>query len=226
MTAAAAPSAEDVIDQLVAALRSAGSLPAAANPVPWDEFGHQARAIHSTFTVDHTTLTPPMRRLLFAIGATSGLSRLLVVGSFVGYATAFLIAGMLMNGVVDAVCIDPDASANASARRNLGSLWPGTAAVVDGFAPVDLPELMPVPMLVLLDLDDPETGKAGYASVVEALAPTLQAGSLVLAHDAAVPRFAADIDAFHEALVGTGTTGTPLVLPVDACGISLTAVLR
>lgn len=212
---------EEIVDQVVLGLTQVGALPSAA-PVAWPEFGRFARVVHEGFVVPASSLTPIMRRLLYAIGHATQAAEVLAVGSYVGYALAFLAGGASPTRLSG---LDPDAEANALARANLQLIaTPESINIIDGTAPAALSLVTGRPDLVLLDLDDPEHGKDAYTDSLDALLPVLAPGAVIVAHDVSVARFAADFVRYDEFVRTHPELRGPWSLPVDACGLSLTLV--
>jgi predicted O-methyltransferase YrrM len=219
------PTNEEIVDQLVTALGKAGLFDE-VSPIPWTRFGFLARMIHRQFQVPGSTLTPIMRRLLFGIGYASRGRQVVGIGSYVGYALAFLASGASCHTPTERVTgLDPNRSANELARRNLAALPNlGEVVIVDGQSPGDLNAVPGAPDVVLLDLDSPRTGKLGYADALLGLVDRLPSGAVVAAHDACVSRFAEDFGAYHEVVDRHPRLRGPWILPVDRCGLSVSRV--
>ncbi len=217
---------EELIDRLLRAAAAKGAF-ATPESISWAMFGELSRTIHGAFTVPTTTLTPIMRRLLFGVGFVSGARHILAVGSYVGYASAFLAAGAAARGRLESVtALDPDTIANELARKNFSSL-PQLAEVtiIDGNAPDDLDQVIKVPDLVFLDLDHPDSGKRLYVESLARLLATSSSDTVVAAHDPCVPRFAVDFDEFHSFIAEDHRLAGPWILPVDECGLTLARVI-
>ena len=60
---------EELIDMVIASLRGRRMLPDGEQSTPWDAFARLSERIHLNYHIPHTTVTPVMRRLLFALGA-------------------------------------------------------------------------------------------------------------------------------------------------------------
>ena len=71
----------------------------------------------------------------------------------------------------------------------------------------------------LIDLDSPETGKAGYAEAARYLIESQKSAGLLIFHDVCVPRFSSDIVSLEQTL--TGMDVPYLELPIDACGLGV-----
>lgn len=213
---------EGIVDQLIGGLVRVDAL-GSNGPIPWAGFGAFSRRVHEQFEVPGTTLSPQMRRLLYAIGYASGSSEVLAIGSYVGYVAAFLVGGITARSAMRRITgIDPDHGANRLARINLGGIADTTSVhIIDGQAPKDLAQVQGQPDLILLDLDDPASGKRTYTDVLAALTETLPTGTVVAAHDACVPRFIGDFARYHEFVRSETRLRGPWVLPVDSCGLSI-----
>lgn len=217
---------EELADLAVSWLRRSGALPASDEACAWDDFVLLSELIHGSFVVPATSITPMMRRLLFAIGLAARPRTIVGVGTYVGYPFAWLIGRGVERAplahVGDATGIDVDAEATAIARRNCAVLGHGSRLrflTSDG-AEALRRESAPIDLL-FVDLDDPVDGKLGYAEVVEAALPRLRSGSLVLAHDPCVPRFASDFEAYHRFIRESHRFAGAWVLPVDPCGLAV-----
>ena len=211
-----------VVDQVALGLARAGAIPEHP-PIAWSEFGLFSRRVHEGFVVPASSLTPVMRRMLFAIGHATQASELLALGSYVGYALAFLAGGA---GPARITGLDPDGSANGTANANLGQVVsPDMIDIIEGTAPADLDRVVGHPDLVLLDLDDPEHGKDAYTDSLDALVPRLAPGAVILAHDLCVPRFAPDFVRYDEFVRSHPQLRGPWPLRIDSCGLSITVVV-
>lgn len=215
---------EELVDELVAALVHEGAF-VDPGETPWDSFLRLSHCVHAHFEVPTTTLSPLMRRLLFALGRAAWPGRLVGAGTFVGYALAWLLRDALdpAPGPVwhEAVGLDLDPLATRLARRNSAILGFGRRL---RFLRADATtwHYGPTPIdLLYIDIDDPMRGKADYDSVLEAAAPCLAHGALILAHDPCVPRFESDLARYHEAVRSRLGLRGPWVLPVDPCGLSV-----
>lgn len=176
--------------------------------------------------LEWTTLSLTMCRLLFALSCCHQPRSLLVLGSHVGFAAAWLLRdradGRCGAPVQSFDGVDPDRSANVRARRNcelLGHV--GCTRIHDETGQSFLRRNRGAFDIVLIDIDEPVAGKAAYAELLKLASPQLSPGALVLGHDPLVPRFAEDIAAFHEAIETDPSFEGPWVLPVDDCGLTL-----
>lgn len=221
---------EGIADSIVQRLHVDGAL-AASGGAPWDAFLRLSDLVHAAFSVPGTTITPMMRRLLFAIGIAARPRQLVAVGSYVGYAIAWLLRdrsdASCSPFVERAYAIDVDAVANRIAERNCAALGHGPRLHVvcaDAVAGVAMVES--AIDLLFLDLDDPVTGKARYADVLLGARARLAPGAMVLAHDPCVGRFAADFNAYHRVVNEEPWLTGPWILPVDGCGLSVAVAVE
>lgn len=219
----------EVAEHCVELLRQAGVGLSEPGHLDWDEFAELSRLVHGSFQVPATTFTPMMRRLLFAISACLQPRTIVGAGTYVGYTFAWLLRNRAdaRSGMpaVEAIGIDVDADANRIARANCTLLNHGDGVrFVDGDACAVLRELREPVDLLYIDIDSADDRKMGYRDVLVAALPVLRPGSLVLAHDACLPFFA-DAFAVYDAFVHeSADLAGPWTLPVDACGLSVTAV--
>lgn len=221
-----APIVEDVIEGVVQHVLDATATPRSLPAGLWTDFLELSDVVHAHYTIPATTITPIMRRLLYAIGRAAAPQHVVGVGTYVGYAFTWLVGDATRSVRLErAVGVDVSPVANSLARANCDVLGHGDRlAFVDGDGG-DVITACRVPIdLLFLDLDDPETGKADYRRVLAAALPRLEPGSMVLAHDPCVPRFGADFAAYHRFLDECATVQRHWVLPVDQCGLTLAVV--
>jgi predicted O-methyltransferase YrrM len=224
---AASSTYEEIIDRVVGVLLSRGAL-RAGPPTPWDSFLRLSDLVHERFEIPSTTITPILRRLLFALGFAARARSVVGVGTFVGYAFAWLLrdrSDPRSAPFLDAALgLDANPSWTRTAETNCRLLGHGARlrfAAADGTVAAAYPSA-PIDLLYL-DLDDPCERKAGYARALEAASPRLAQGALILAHDPCVPMFEQDFAIYHELLSSSGRFLGPWVLPVDECGLSVAA---
>lgn len=219
---------EEIAELIVNRLTAEGVLAPERRRVPWPAFLRLSSLVHDQFEVPGTTLTPMMRRLLFAVGHAARASTVVGAGTYVGYAFAWLLrdrrdpeAGPFCDR---GIAVDISSAATALAARNLAWLAHGKRVrAVRGDA-VEVLSGAPGPIdLLFIDLDDPARGKADYAEVLRVARGSLVSGAVVLAHDPCVPRFEDDFRRYDAMIAALGLDG-PWVLPVDACGISIARV--
>lgn len=67
------------------------------------------------------------------------------------------------------------------------------------------------------------TGKSGYAEAFEKVRPHMAAGAFLLAHDALVPKFHADLELLRDRVRASGDFNLLLNIPVDRAGLFLSA---
>ncbi len=192
----------------------------------WDRFVALAERI-AAFDTPSTTFTPAMSGLVWALGRQAAPTYAVGVGTYVGHTFAWL-TGLAGDNEADArfTAVDIDSDATARARLNLGTLGFGDrleAVCADGCA--FLSAGGPAIDCLYLDIDDPETGKAGYLDLLRASLPRLAPGALILAHDVLVPRFEADFVSFLGYIGNSKHLKGPWTLDVDACGLVAAATL-
>lgn len=182
----------------------------------WAAFRRLQVQVHARFEVPMSSITTRMARLLFAISRACRPKTIVCAGSAWGNALVWLAGA-----VPEAECIgiDLDLDASAIAERNFAAIGRAVTILVDDARTV-VDRLPPVDLL-LLDADDTETGKGILVPILESLSPALRRGSLVLAHDSAVPTFADDFVAYREAVVARGAQRT-INVPIDRCGLEVT----
>jgi predicted O-methyltransferase YrrM len=222
------PTFEDVVEHALRLLVDAGAL-ARAPEVPWASFYRLSALVHDGYEIPSTTITPIMRRLLFAIGVAATPANVVGAGTFVGYSFSWLIRDRADPAaapfVRQATGIDVDRTAIRLARRNCRRLNHGRRlrficsdardAIRRWSDPIDL---------LYLDVDDPTSRKQGYVEVLQSAIDRLRPGCWVLAHDPCVEKFCADFVGYHAYVRESGRFGGPWVLNVDPCGLSIAVV--
>ena len=197
-----------------------------AQPVPFSvkSFRRAQTKIESKdFVVPQTTISSVMRRFLFHAAYTAQPDMIYGAGTYVGFAFAWLIAGRRARpGGFRALGVDCDAAANAVARQNLClSDLGGYATLRSDDAVMDLAQGSDPIDLLFIDVDAPHERKALYLDILLAAEPRLKPGALVLAHDPLIPMFEEDFAPFFSHLNGSRQYHSTVVLPLDACGISV-----
>jgi predicted O-methyltransferase YrrM len=213
-----------IAETVLAMIDSAAPESALNRDVPWHSFETLLDRLPG-FAIPSTTISPAMAHLLFALSAARQPRRLFGAGTYVGYGFSFLVAAI--PACSRAVGCDIDAGANAIARQN--AVCAGLAERVsyeEGDACLLLAGDQEPIDLIFIDIDDPVSGKLGYADVFQAVVPHLSEGAMVLAHDASVPRFSAAFERYHEAIRQSGVCRTLGVMPVDECGLSIAVRIR
>ena len=214
---------EEIAERLACTVLADASLPSGM----WDEFLSLSANVHENFEVPSTTVTPMMRRLLFAIGRAARPSSVVGVGTYVGYGFSWLLGERSASGTVwtSGLAVDRDQDATALAASNLAHLGHEerlTCLAADGstaLAGYDR-EIE----LLFIDVDDPGSGKSLYRDILASALPVLARGAVVVAHDACVARFAGDFEKYHEFMDSTGRFTKAIVLPADECGLSVATV--
>jgi predicted O-methyltransferase YrrM len=219
---------ERLIERLLARLPLFDEAP--TGRISWPAFRDLSDKVFAGFAVEWTSLSLTMCRTLFALACCGRPRAVLVLGSHVGLAGAFLLRDRTdarCNPPVECfVGIDPDEAATAVARRNCALLGHGARASIlatTGQQYLAAPERRFD--LLLIDIDDPATGKADYAELLQLALPHLEPGALVLAHDPLVARFGPDMDIFHDWIAADPRLTGPWILPVDDCGLTVAARL-
>ncbi|NOT07866.1 MAG: hypothetical protein HOP28_06635 [Gemmatimonadales bacterium] len=180
------------------------------------------------FEVDQTGFSAMMLYFLYAVGVMSDAKRVVGIGLYAGISFCTLTAGARdANGdEVQGLGLDenPDhvAASRLNAHRsgldNLIEFIAGPPRIALGAvkAPIDL---------FMLDVHHPVREKDDYLPLARQATPLMRPGSILLAHDACVPRWQGVIDELVGFLRGSGCYDGPWTLPVDSTGI-LVAVRR
>lgn len=207
-----------IVQGALTALRSRGALPG-KDPVDWTGFHAAADRIADSFTVRASSITTRMARLLYGITATINPRSLLCLGSAWGNALAWMAAAAPDAHVVG---VDIDAESTAVAVGNFRKA--GLRAdflIADGR---DLDSLRGHTFdLVLLDADDPHTGKGILTELLPSVATMLANSAHVLAHDSCYPKFAQDFAAYRSALPGILGARVTVNMPIDRYGLEVSA---
>lgn len=190
-------------------------------PVDWVAYQAASDRIHDHFTIPSTAITAPMRRTLFAVGNLWPEPAVLGLGTYVGYAVAWLWAGAAArHGSATLTGYDIDASAVQIANANFAAAF-GSSTDCSFIARDALqPGTGRSCTILYIDIDDPDDGKWGYPHALDTHVGSLAQPGLVLAHDPVVPKFADAITAFRQRLVDSGLQ-EPVILPIDDCGLLL-----
>ncbi len=215
---------EEICDVVVGELAQSGYVPAGDLSVPWDAFLRLSDIVHQRFVIPSTTITPIMRRLLFALGWASRKRHLVGVGTFVGYAFAWLLRDRrdATGGphLESGLAVDLDPAAVALSVNNCRVLSHGERLDLRVAEGASLLRSLGRPIdLLYIDVDDPIEGKQAYASILEAALPWLEPRALVLAHDPLVPQFLDAFAAYHNLVQSCGAFAATCTLPVDECGL-------
>jgi len=230
MTAQVVPKTpEAIVSYAFEILKCAGLLDTQMNASTWRHFLEAERLIEKHFEVPWTTITPLMRRFLFALSASTRPRRIVGAGTYAGFAFAWIACGAAVGEgpekLLEAVGLDIDPDATTLARANSAHL--GLNDVLR-FETADaagwLRNLREPIDLLYIDIDEPDGRKRGYLDVLRAAQPHLAPGAFVMAHDPCVPLFADDFADFHSMIERDSCFIGPQVLPLDECGVSLSRV--
>lgn len=200
------------------ALQSRGALPT-TTPVDWAGFHAAAERISTTFTVEKSSITTRMARLLYGITATVDPTSVLCLGSAWGNALAWLAAAAPSAHIVG---VDINAEATAVAATNFCR-----ADLRADFLIADARNLDTLRGhtfdLVLLDVDDPHTGKGILTELLPTVGTVLAPTAHVLAHDSCYPKFAQDFTAYRSAVSRVLGTHVTVNTEVDRYGLEVSA---
>lgn len=206
---------DQIADGLVAQLVEHGFV--ANHPKgKWQEFHDWEEVVHNAFDVPVSSITTRMARLLFALARDSQPRTIVCAGSAWGNALVWLAGGAPKARCIG---IDIDADSSALAARNFTAVNRDIEILVADARNVS--DMLPEIDLLLLDADDPESGKGILVPILEALWGKLSDGALVLAHDATLPTFKDDFVAYRATLVRLAARKT-IVVPIDRCGLEVT----
>lgn len=218
--------ADELVASVVRRLRAGGLLPAGAR-FDAEAFHRLRERVHACFDVPQTSVTPLMARLLFAIGDGLRPRRLLVIGSYCGNTLVWLAGRAVLDDDTGAVAIgcDVDEQACGIARSNFRRL---AANHIVGIETADGHRVAAAHRqpwdLLLLDADSATDRKAVYESLLDAALPWLPPGSVVLAHDTALPLFAGDLAGYLRRTRDRSVFAASAHLAVDPCGLEMSVV--
>lgn len=213
---------EAIIDQLILQMSQAVPQLIPYANVNWNNFIDYSDKIHTRFEIPFTTITPVMRRMLYAIGICCRPMHVIGLGTFTGYSITWLLASGFTKALT---CVDPDYDAQLIAKKNfhqsdqefayhylVSDEEAAFSSLVDGKNEYDL---------IYLDIDDRVKGKSGYADALKRYTNLLRPGGWVIAHDTTAQKFKADLVDFHQELNNKICFCAALTLPLDTCGISI-----
>lgn len=219
MIAGEAGKLEQVVDAVVARMIAQG-LNVASDKVEWELYESFASNIHRSFEIPSTTITPIMRRLLFALGSLARPRTVLSLGSYVGYCTVWLAGKSSAPRQVKLMGVDIDRKSCALFDENFSRLAAPdlTAISMCEKAEKVVERLGAAADVIFIDVDDPVSGKSDYPNLFEVAARTAQPHALILMHDSAVPKFR---DVFDEVrrLSRSIPSAFNADLPIDDCGV-------
>lgn len=184
-----------------------------------DAFHQFKVGLKGRFVTTGTTITPMMERILFGLADAKRPRRTVALGSFEGYALAYLAAHR--SGQVVGYDINPDCC--ELARQNFAAIglsdWV-TIKAEDAFAAQE--DAASIDLLYV----DVEAGgsKAAYVPLLEAWYPRLRPGALILAHDISVEKFQADLAPYMALVRDKRRFSATISLRVDFCGLEVTRV--
>lgn len=177
------------------------------------KFDELREAVHSSFEIPWTAITPPMERFLYACASSRKPERMVCIGIFCGNTLIWNVAAGTGSGPgaaykagrIVGVEIVPDKV--RLARRNLEALNLQNAITLrceDGHDTLDrLKKEGELIDWLYLDADGPagagpSRGKRIYVTLLEKAMPVLAPGALVLAHDTTIPDFENEDGVAHD----------------------------
>ncbi len=208
-----------MVNGALAKLQQFGVIPAADAP-DWARYRAGAAIIDEVFDVKVSSITTRMARLLFGITTAVKPRTIACIGSARGNALAWMALAAPDATVIG---VDVDAPAMAVAAENfdrahLRADW----MVTDGRRLGQL--ITPGLDLVLLDADDPDTGKDILCDLLVAIGPSLSRPGVVLAHDACHAPFAGAFGRYRDTLTGALAARRSVTMPIDRYGLEVTAL--
>lgn len=219
--------------EVLTRLAGAGFFPARDPLFPASHFHEFDTRVRSAFSVPHTTMTPLARRVLFGVAAAQQPRTTVVLGTFVGYAAAWLFGPALPPDPLFApgrmVGCDLLEPAVLQARSNFDALRPDPSVaspvelvVEDAYAFLD--RIDGKIDLLYLDVDSDKRGKRDYLGLLERAEEHLADHALVLAHDVTHPFYVQDVAGYQQAVRDRSRFRRTATLRIDPCGLEITLV--
>ncbi|MBB3602762.1 putative O-methyltransferase YrrM [Mycolicibacterium sp. BK556] len=213
-------SVEEAIGAVLSSLRANG-FEFLEGEINWREYQTTSYAIHHGFDVPATSITPQMRRALFAIGNLWPDPSILGLGTHAGYAVAWLWAGARARHGHARLCgYDTDRGAVSLATKNFRQVFGVENSTRFVLHDACVPSVIEPVGVVYLDIESPEGRKWGYMKALDAQLTSLTRPGLLVAHDPLVPKFAEEMASFKRHAVTSGFC-EPVILPIDSCGVLL-----
>jgi predicted O-methyltransferase YrrM len=230
MAEATDPAEQDrIVEELLTRLAAAEFLPDDRSAFLVEPYRDLDQRVRAAFHVPHTTMTPLARRLLFGIAVARRPRRVVVLGSFVGYAAVWLFGPALscyrLFPVDRLLACDIFEPAVLMARENFAGLPGGDQVQVVHSDAADWLAADEKPIdLLYLDVDSVERGKRDYIPLLEAALPKLTPGSLVLAHDVTHPDYIDHLNDYRALVADRSKFRRSATIEVDPCGLEVTLV--
>ncbi|WP_425647691.1 O-methyltransferase [Agrobacterium leguminum] len=219
MIAKEAGKLQQAVDAIVTRLIAQG-LSVAKDEVEWELYNSFASDIHRSFEIPSTTITPVMRRLLFALGSLTRPRTILSLGSYVGYCPVWLAGKSSTPRQIRVIGVDIDKKSCELFDENFSRL---AALDLTSISMCERAEQVVERLgadadVIFIDVDDPVSGKSDYPTLFEVAARKAQPHALIVLHDSAVPKFR---DVFDEVrrLSRSIPGAFKADLPIDDCGV-------
>ena len=215
----------ETVRSVLAWLKQEGVVPEGAT---YDERAFDAlrREVKEKFIIPGTSITPAMARLLYMLSSVRRPRRVIGLGTYYGNALVWNVGPSCGQGAVYEVekvyGIDIDAEATERAKRNFSKL-----AHVDHIELIAEDGLKAVERLegpfdyVYLDVESKDLGKGIYLELLKRLYGKVEEGGWVLAHDAAVPPFAGQLEEYLAFVRDGENFRESILFDVDPFGLEL-----
>ena len=175
------------VQRYLTSLKNKGILP--NNEYNLDQFNQLRGKIQKQFNCGRkTSIRPEEERLLYAISEIIKPQSVIGVGSYFGYAMAWLVAGMNPQGT--AYLIDPDPKVSKLAQENFKNLGLSDRVEIINVDFFDIVDDLPKTDLVWIDAAGPRNSanpdyrhKKIYGPIIESLDQKVVESGLVLAHN-------------------------------------------
>ena len=217
-------------EEIIAALHAKGVLP--STNYSEDRFDSLRAAVREKFEIPWTSITPPMERLLYAIGATRKPKHVVAIGVFCGNTLIWNVGPACGPGkcyeAETLVGVEIEEEHTALARRNFEEIGAADAVEIlaaDGHAVIDAIEY-PIDLLyldangALPGTDGPNT-KRIYLSLLERAYEKIPKGGVVLAHDTAPDWFIRDAGVYLDFVRDGKNFAASFSLEPDSEGLEL-----
>ncbi|MCM3239547.1 class I SAM-dependent methyltransferase [Heyndrickxia oleronia] len=168
-----------------------------------------------------TTITPIMERVLFSIASSSSIKKIVVLGSYYGYALLWLTGGKNRKENSSVYGFDINKESCSQARINMDNLNLDNVQIIeeDAFNGINLFEDETIDLL-FIDVEK-DGSKSNYSPLLEQWYGKLKKGALVLAHDPLVEKFTEDFKEYHKIVNDKSRFESSLTLPIDSCGLDI-----
>ncbi|MCM2446907.1 MULTISPECIES: hypothetical protein [unclassified Rahnella] len=221
---------EGIIDRLLENLSNDGLRISSNQSVDWAFFSSAGKEINQNFNILSTTITPAMCRLLYAFGWITVPESIISLGSYTGYASAWILCGAQdyhkktnkgSNNILLS-CVDINEEYLNISTENFNKINKNSNIehiLMD--AKEFITEDDGKSSIYFIDIDNPLNGKDDYNELLKSILEKPPSNKFILAHDCSVAKFKnvflnykKIIDKLHH------SNKFYCEIPIDECGIS------